>query len=98
MFLVLLLDFIASLIGFYLFVLLAAAILSWLVLFNVVNTRNHAVSVIGDLLYRLTEPALKPIRRYVPNFGGLDVSFIVLWVFLLFIKNVVIPSLQIMVR
>ena len=98
MFLVLLLDFVGSLIGFYLFVLLAAAILSWLVLFNVVNTRNHAVSVIGDLLYRLTEPALKPIRRYVPNFGGLDVSFIVLWVFLLFVKNVVIPSLQIMVR
>lgn len=98
MFLVLLLNFIASLIGFYLIVLLAAAILSWLVLFNVVNTRNHAVSVIGDILYRLTEPALRPVRRYVPNYGGLDISFIVLWVFLLFVKDVLIPSLIYMVR
>lgn len=98
MFLILLLNFISSLLSIYLVVLLVAAILSWLVLFNVVNTRNHAVSVIGDLLYRLTEPALKPIRRYVPNFGGLDVSFIVLWVVLLFIRDVVIPSLIYMVR
>lgn len=94
MFLVRLLEFISSLIGFYMFVLLAAAILSWLVLFNVVNTRNHAVSVIGDLLYRLTEPALKPIRRHIPNVGGLDLSFLVLWVFLLFLKDVVIPTLE----
>lgn len=97
MFLVRLLEFISQLIGFYMFVLLAAAILSWLMLFNVVNTRNHAVSVIGDLLYRLTEPALKPIRRYIPNIGGLDLSFLVLWLFLMFLQQVVIPTLASMV-
>jgi YggT family protein len=75
------------------FVLIAAAVLSWLLVFNVVNIRNPAVTTISNILYQLTEPLLKPIRRWVPNYGGLDLSFIVLWVFLLFITNVIIPSL-----
>src|SRR5262249_61135590 len=58
----------------YIWLLIAAAILSWLVAFNVVNTRNQAVAVIGDFLYRVTEPALRPIRNVVPDLGGIDIS------------------------
>ncbi len=97
MFLVLLLQFISQLLGIYLVVLLVTAILSWLVVFNVINTRHPAVSIIGDILYRVTEPLLKPIRNYVPNVGGLDVSFVVLWVLVWFIRAVIIPSLIYMV-
>ena len=50
------------------------AIFSWLVAFNVVNTRNHVVAMIGDFLYRITEPALRPIRNVLPNLGGIDIS------------------------
>jgi YggT family protein len=63
----------------YIWILIATAILSWLVAFNVVNTRNQFVYRVGNVLYRLTEPALRPIRRFVPNFGGVDISYVVLW-------------------
>jgi len=63
----------------YEYVLIAMIIFSWLHAFGVVNTRNHAVSVIGDVLYRLTEPVLRPIRRFMPNLGGLDLSPIVVF-------------------
>ncbi|OUS18572.1 hypothetical protein A9Q97_00775 [Rhodospirillales bacterium 47_12_T64] len=68
--------------------LVISAILSWLVAFNVINTQNQFVNSIGSFLYRLTEPALRPIRRYVPNLGGLDLSFIVLLLIILFTQNV----------
>ena len=58
----------------YKWVLIASVILSWLVAFNVVNTHNRIVNVIGDVLWRLTEPVLRPIRNFVPNMGGLDLS------------------------
>ncbi len=67
-----------TLIRFYIYVVIASAILSWLINFNVVNTQNSVISRIADLLYRVTEPALAPIRRYVPSFGGIDISPIVL--------------------
>ncbi len=62
----------------YVWVVIASAILSWLVAFNVVNTRNQFVYTIGTMLHRLTEPALKPIRRFLPNLGGIDISPVVL--------------------
>jgi YggT family protein len=62
----------------YMWVIIASAILSWLYAFGVVNPRNQAVAMIGRSLYQLTEPALRPIRRRVPNFGGLDVTPVVL--------------------
>ncbi len=80
----LLIDTVLSL---YVWLLIASAVLSWLVAFNVVNTRNRAVYVIGDFLYRITEPALRPIRRVIPNFGGMDVSPIVLILLIFFIRN-----------
>jgi YggT family protein len=88
-----LLLFINELLNIYLILLFISAILSWLVVFNVVNTRHPVVSIIGDILYRITEPVLKPIRRYVPNVGGLDVSFLVLIVIIWFLQQVIIGNL-----
>jgi YggT family protein len=88
-----LLLFINELLSLYLFVLFVTAVLSWLVAFSVVNTRHPLVSIIGDILYRITEPLLKPIRRYVPNVGGLDMSFLVLIVLIWFVQQVVIGNL-----
>ena len=62
----------------YVWIVIAMAIFSWLVAFNVVNTRNHVVAMIGDFLYRITDPGLRPIRRVLPNFGGIDISPIIL--------------------
>jgi YggT family protein len=76
-----------TILGLYVWVLIASAILSWLVAFNVVNTRNRAVYVIGDFLYRVTEPVLTPIRRILPNLGGLDLSPIVVILIIFFIRN-----------
>ncbi len=80
----LLIDTVLSL---FVWLLIASAVLSWLVAFNVVNTRNRAVYVIGDFLYRITEPLLRPIRRVLPNMGGLDISPIVLILLIFFIRN-----------
>ena len=88
-----LLRFINFLLDLYIFILFAAAILSWLVVFNVVNTRNPVVAMIADFLYRVTEPALRPIRERLPNFGGIDVSFIVLILIIYFIQWVVLTNL-----
>ena len=64
-------------IDLYIYVIIAMAILSWLVAFNVVNTQNNFVRNLGNFLYRITEPVMGPIRRILPNFGGIDVSPIV---------------------
>jgi YggT family protein len=69
------------------------AILSWLIAFNVVNTRNPVVRMIAELLYRLTEPALRPIRSLLPNMGGIDISPIILFLIILFIQSVILPNI-----
>ncbi|GEO38097.1 YggT family protein [Skermanella aerolata] len=76
-----------TILGLYVWILIASAILSWLVAFNVVNTRNRAVYVIGDFLYRVTEPVLAPLRRILPNLGGLDLSPIIVILIIFFIRN-----------
>ncbi len=63
---------------FYFYVVIISAILSWLVAFNLINTRNHFVQMVGDFLYRITEPALRPIRKVLPPVNGLDLSPLVL--------------------
>jgi YggT family protein len=68
--------------------LIAAAIFSWLVVLNVINTRSRAVFLIGDFLTRTTEPLLRPIRRWLPNLGGIDLSPLVLILLLLFLQQV----------
>lgn len=76
-----------TIISLYIWLLIAAAILSWLVAFNVVNPHNRLVGTIGEFLYRITEPALAPIRRYLPSFGGIDLSPVVLILLLVFVRN-----------
>lgn len=77
-----------TVIDLYIWVLIAGAVLSWLIAFNIVNTQNRFVYSVGDFLYRVTEPALRPIRRYLPNLGGIDVSPLVLILLLLFAQQV----------
>ena len=74
----------------YIWMLIAAAVLSWLVAFNVVNTRNQVVAMLLDFLYRLTEPLLRPIRSMLPNLGGIDVSPVILILLILLLENVII--------
>ncbi|HWA42923.1 MAG TPA: YggT family protein [Hypericibacter adhaerens] len=78
---------ISLVITLYIWVLIASAIMSWLVAFNVLNTRNRFVYQVGDMLYRLTEPALRPIRRVLPNLGGIDLSPVVLILLLVFLRS-----------
>jgi YggT family protein len=79
-----------TLITVYIWLLIAQAILSWLLAFGVVNRQNRAVAVIGDFLYRVTEPALRPIRAFLPNFGGIDISPIVLILLLMFFERLLL--------
>ena len=71
------LDIVIIILDLYVWLLIASAILSWLIAFNVVNTRNQFVAAVAEFLYRITEPALAPIRRFMPNLGGLDISPII---------------------
>jgi YggT family protein len=73
----------------YIWVLIAAAILSWLVAFNVVNKRNRAIAMIGEFLDRLTEPALRPIRNALPKLGGIDISPVVLFLIIMLSRYVI---------
>jgi YggT family protein len=88
-----LLEFIDYLLGLYVFILIFTAIMSWLVVFDVINVRNNIVRSIMYALSALTEPVLAPIRRYVPAVGGLDLSFLVLILLLQLIRAVLIPDL-----
>jgi len=83
------LDIVLIVLDLYVWLLIASAILSWLVAFNVVNTRNQLVSAIAEFLFRITEPVLAPIRRMMPNFGGLDISPIILILIIMFIQRVI---------
>ena len=73
-------------IGFYITLVIVQVVLSWLVAFNVINTGNRFVYMVGDFLYRITEPALKPIRRLLPTMGGIDLSPVVLILGLYFLR------------
>ena len=81
-----LLRLVDTVIDLYITVLIIFVILSWLISFNVINTRNRFVHLVGDVLYRITEPALRPIRRMVPNLGGIDISPMVLILGLWFVQ------------
>src|ERR1022692_5075906 len=83
------LDIVLLVLQIYIWLLIAAAVLSWLVAFNVVNTRNQVVAMLLDFLYRLTEPLLRPIRSIMPNLGGIDVSPVILILLILLLENVI---------
>ncbi|MGU3539770.1 YggT family protein [Methylobacterium sp. A54F] len=82
-----------TIIQLYIYVLIASAVLSWLVAFNVVNVRNPIVAQIGEVLYRLTEPVLRPIRNILPNLGGVDISPVILILILLFVQKLITVDL-----
>jgi YggT family protein len=84
------LDIILLVLQLYIWLLIAAAVLSWLIAFNVVNTRNPVVHMVGDFLYRITEPLLRPIRRMLPSLGGIDVSPVILILLILLLQNIII--------
>jgi YggT family protein len=76
-----------EIISIYTWVVIGSAIMSWLVAFGVVNVRNQFIRVVVDLLYRLTEPVLRPIRRVLPNLGGVDISPVILLLGLFFLRS-----------
>ena len=83
------LDIIMIVLDLYTWLLIASAILSWLIAFNVVNTRNQFVAAVAEFLYRITEPVLGPIRRRLPNLGGLDISPIILILIIILIEKLI---------
>ena len=76
-----------TVIELYIWVIIASVVLSWLIAFNVINTRNSFVAQLQDFLYRVTEPALRPVRNLLPNLGGIDVSPIVVILLLVFVRR-----------
>ena len=77
----------------YTWVIIASAIASWLVAFGVINVHNQFVRMLVDVLYRLTEPALRPIRRIMPNLGGVDISPVILLLLIFFIRSLLMEYL-----
>jgi YggT family protein len=83
------LDVILVALDLYVWIVIASAIVSWLVAFNVINVRNDFVRAIWNFLYQITEPALRPIRNLLPNLGGIDVAPIILLLGIFFIQRVI---------
>jgi YggT family protein len=84
------LTIILLILDIYIWLLIAAAVLSWLIAFNVVNTRNQFVAMVADFLYRITEPVLRPIRNVLPSLGGIDISPVVLILIIILLKDIII--------
>lgn len=81
---------ILKIIDLFVFFVIASVIMSWLVAFEVINLRNRLVYMIYDMLYRVTEPALRPIRRFMPNLGGIDLSPLILLLLLVFVERLLL--------
>jgi YggT family protein len=80
-------QLILKILDIYSAIIIASAIMSWLVAFGVVNVRNQIIRVVVDLLYRVTEPVLRPIRRFLPNLGGIDISPVVALLLIIVIQH-----------
>ena len=80
---------ILKILDIYSAIIIASAIMSWLVAFGVVNVRNQFIRVVVDLLYRVTEPVLRPIRRFLPNLGGIDISPVVALLLIIVIQHLI---------
>ena len=84
-----LLSVLLKVIGLYQFLVLVYIILGWLETLNIVNRYNQIVYTIHTFLFRLVEPVLNPIRRFIPNFGGIDVSPLILFFIIYFVQGVI---------
>ena len=80
-------NLISTVITLYIWVLIATAVLSWLIAFGMVNCHNSVVNGIGRFCYALTEPVLRPLRRIIPLIGGVDLSPLVVILLLWFIRD-----------
>ena len=78
-----------NVITIYLWIIIINAILSWLVAFNILNTQNRFVFSVLDVTYKLTDPALSKIRRFIPMFGSIDISPVILILILMFLRNII---------
>jgi YggT family protein len=78
-----------SIITIYLWIIIINAILSWLVAFNILNTQNRFVFSVLDATYKMTDPALNKIRSFIPTFGSIDLSPVILILFLMFLRNII---------
>ena len=82
-----------SIITIYLWIIIINAILSWLVAFNILNTQNRFLFSVLDTTHKLTDPALNKIRRFIPMFGSIDISPVVLILILMFLRNIIFEIL-----
>ncbi|AEQ53235.1 YggT family protein [Pelagibacterium halotolerans] len=89
-----LLQFVDVVLSLVIFIMIAQVIVSWLLAFNILNMSNQFVATIANALWQLTNPLLAPIRRLLPNFGGLDISPIVLFLAIYFIRLVILYPLM----
>ena len=78
-----------SIIMIYLWIIIVNAILSWLVAFNILNTQNRFVFSVLDATYKMTDPALNKIRSFIPTFGSIDLSPVILILLLMFLRNII---------
>ena len=83
-----------TIIRVYIWLLIASVVLSWLVSFNIINTHNRFVYVVGDFLHRVTEPVLRPVRNLLPSMGGIDVSPVIVILALYFIRDLAFEYLR----
>ncbi len=87
------LDLVSTVITIYIWLLIAQAVLSWLVAFGIVNTRHRFVAMAGDFLWRITDPLLRPIRSVLPDLGGIDISPVILILLLYFLRDLMFEYL-----
>lgn len=85
-----LLQFIDLILGIIIMIIIAQVIVSWLLVFNILNMSNRFVAMVANALSQITDPLLRPIRRVVPSFGGLDISPILLFLAIYFIRLVIL--------
>lgn len=88
-----LLETIFLALSIYWWLIILSAIFSWLYAFNVVNPRNQFVGTIGNFLHKVTEPALRPIRRILPDLGGIDISPIIVLLIIFFVQTFIRTTL-----
>ncbi|MEZ5873049.1 MAG: YggT family protein [Nitratireductor sp.] len=83
------LDIVMIALNLYQWIIIFSAVFSWLYAFNVINSRNQFVASLGQFLYQATEPALRPIRRMMPNLGTIDISPIILYLLILLLQRII---------
>lgn len=88
-----LLETILFALNIYTYIIIASAIFSWLYAFNVINTRNRFVGAVGEFLYKVTEPVLRPIRNLLPDLGGIDISPVILLLIIFFLQRFIVNTL-----